>query len=285
MKAEVGYYSIIQFCPDIARHEAANVGLVLVCNSRRSPLVCTSPVIGRVRRFFQDAAPDVDRLRVVLKSIERRLLAEPGTFLGPEELRRFAATLGNYMRLTPPEAVALRTTPEELLVRLYEQLVGGRTARSAAKKHDLLAAALAAEPLSPLIERDPKVILLNFAKPFTAPYGYQNGTFNLIKPVRFNGLRPTELVKRAGQYAFEGDLISRTTDPTYGKLKLIVVGQFTAAQHGIVGEVGRVLEQNHAAFYRSTQIDALVREIRENGRPLELRMREWRGSDARPEPA
>ncbi|MGL4552690.1 MAG: DUF3037 domain-containing protein [Gemmataceae bacterium] len=272
MKAEVGYFSIVQFCPDAARKEAANVGVVLLCPSLRYLGVKTSTRIDRVRRFFRDRAPDRDRLRLVIGSVKRRLMGERGRFLNPEDLEAFAGTLANYMRLTATEAVAVRSDPDLQLAELFERLVGGKAARAGRKDFDPLAGAFRDESVAKYIEKDVTVQLPTLGKPFTAPYGFLNGSFNLIKPVRFGGLQPTDLVRRAGQYAVEGDLLSRTRHPDFGELKLIVVGQFTPSQAGFAGEVGHVLEQNHARLYRESQIGELVQEIRERGRPLPLRL-------------
>jgi hypothetical protein len=51
MSAEKGFYSIIQYCPDLWRGEAANVGVVLFQPESRQMSVKLSDTLARVKHF------------------------------------------------------------------------------------------------------------------------------------------------------------------------------------------------------------------------------------------
>ena len=51
-KPSKGYYSILQFVPDLERAEGANIGVVLFCPERRFLDVMVSHNNDRVRHFF-----------------------------------------------------------------------------------------------------------------------------------------------------------------------------------------------------------------------------------------
>jgi len=47
-----GYFSLVQYCPDVARQEAVNVGVVLLCPEQKFIGVKITPGNQRIRRFF-----------------------------------------------------------------------------------------------------------------------------------------------------------------------------------------------------------------------------------------
>jgi hypothetical protein len=100
------------------------------------------------------------------------------------------------------------------------------------------------------------------------PYGFQNGRFNLIQVAQFRGLSASAIIRKAGRFAFEGDLLYRHPDPTLGDLKLIVVGQFARGQRDAAVAVGEVLEDARTDLYTTQEIDRLLDFIRATGKPV-----------------
>ena len=58
MKPSRGYYTIVQYCPDPSRLEAANIGVLLFCHSWAFCQVVMSDNHQRVERFFGPHSPD-----------------------------------------------------------------------------------------------------------------------------------------------------------------------------------------------------------------------------------
>ena len=56
MNATKGYYSLVQYCPDVARQEAANVGVVLFCPELAFLEARLASSNHRIRRFFGEEA-------------------------------------------------------------------------------------------------------------------------------------------------------------------------------------------------------------------------------------
>jgi hypothetical protein len=267
MSHSTGYYSVIQYCPDPSRMEAANVGVVLLCPERDFLGVRTAKGNDRIRRFFGSGDHDWGQVNAVKLSIQRRLEADRERFKGLADLERFAATRANAMRLTPPRAVQVES-PEAELERLFERLVGGRVQKGPSRVRDTLEKAFAAEPIARYVKKKVTVTLPAFHKPVTVPYGFQNGRFHLIQPVRFRGLLASDLLKRAGQYAVEGDLLYDAPDEALGDLKLVVVGEFGSNQAEVAEAVGKVFDKNRTDLFRLDELDRLLETIRSNGRPL-----------------
>lgn len=263
-----GYYSLIQYCPDAAREEAANIGIVLFCPEANFLEARTASGNDRIRRFFQPAEPDWEQINLMKRSIERRLRVDRDRFRDLESLERFAATRANSMRLTKPKAIAVED-PQMELTRLFKQLVGGRVRRKKAKVQTQLDRSLAAEEFAPVVRRNLTLTLPLLHRPIKVPYGFQNGRFNLIQPTTFKGLNDLAIRRLAGQRAVEGELFHRHRDNSLGELKLIVVGQFSSGQQEVVSAVREVLQTNQTDLYTTQEIPRLVDLIRSTGKPLE----------------
>src|ERR1700722_8015887 len=120
MKPVTGYYFLIQYWPDLARQEAANVGVVLFCPAPFYLKARTAKGNDRIRRFFRPDDPDWAQINVIKYSIEQRLTLDQDQFRDLESLKRFAATRANAMRLTAPRSVAVED-PDAELDRLFDQ--------------------------------------------------------------------------------------------------------------------------------------------------------------------
>jgi hypothetical protein len=122
MRGYPAYYSLIQYCPDLSRAEAVNVGVLLFCPELGFVDARTSSRNDRVRRFFPSLNIDEARLNIMKRSIGRRLRAEPTRFEAVEDLIAFIDTRANEMVVTPPRPMQV-VEPEADLARLYEELV------------------------------------------------------------------------------------------------------------------------------------------------------------------
>lgn len=266
MNPITGYYSLIQYCPDAAREEAANVGVVLFCPEVEYLEARTALGNDRIRRFFQPAEPDWEQINLMKRSIERRLRVDRDQFRDLAALERFAATRANSMRLTKPKAIAVEE-PAAVLDRLFKQMVGGRVRHGKAKVRSILERSLATDDLAPFVRRDLTVMLPVFQREVKVPFGFQNGRFNLIQSTDFEKSQTTRILQQAGQYAVEGDLFHRHRDETLGEVKLIVVGRFPGDRKEDVAAVREVLNANHTDLYTTQELPKLVELIRSTGKP------------------
>jgi hypothetical protein len=95
MNPSKGYYSLIQYCPDLSRLEAANVGVVLFCPERHFIRARTTNSVQRIRRFFGSEDRDWGQIRQARTAIEERLAVEADRFRTLQDLEQFIATRGN----------------------------------------------------------------------------------------------------------------------------------------------------------------------------------------------
>jgi hypothetical protein len=114
-----GYYSLIQFCPDPARLEAANVGVVLFCPDLGFIKAKTARGNDRLRRFFRAESFDRRRVDAAKRAIVDRLNVEAERFKTPDDLRGFIDTRANDIVLTAPRPMRVSEEPEAELARLF----------------------------------------------------------------------------------------------------------------------------------------------------------------------
>lgn len=262
-----GYYSLIQYCPDLSRLEAVNLGVVLFCPEADYLDVKLSPSTDRVRKLFGKGTYDAAQFRVLRSSIESRLRAARGQFKAVRDLEHFAAIQGNSIQLTPPRRVLVEQPTGELH-RLFERLVGTPPKRKKADVQSLLEHEFAGLVYRPLIRRQVQVVVPMIRRAVTIPFGYQNGRFNLIKPARFVADSPSDLLQTMGGLALEGNELFQHPDIQFGPLQLIVVGQFPREGEAVVGEVQRLFRANHTRLYRVEEAARLFEEIRTSAKPI-----------------
>jgi hypothetical protein len=114
-----GYYSILQYVPDVERAEGVNVGVVLICPARNFLKARTTKDNNRVVHFFgTNAGFDGQRLTILKQALEERITAIQTL----EEFQRFVETRANHLRLIAPRPIKV-TEPEAELDRLFAALV------------------------------------------------------------------------------------------------------------------------------------------------------------------
>ena len=270
MKPTKGYYSLIQFCPDQSRLEAANVGVVLFCPELNFLEVRISGDNARVQRFFGKQAFDWSRVNSFKHGIKERLEIEGKDFRNVEDLKAFGQRRGNNIQLTTPRPFTVRE-PQKDLDELFEEVVGQRRRTQAFKgfrrrfSEQLLKAKLGSK-----LKRDIEIDVPSLRREIEVPFGYQNGRFNLIQPVSFQASDPDQIRKTASSHAIEGFALYEHPDKRLGDLELVVVGQFRTNEKEVREDVKRILQQGRAKLYATNEVDDLIHEIRVNGKELDM---------------
>ena len=93
MTIHKGFYSLIQYCPDPARLEAANVGVLLFCPERKYLSVRMSNDNRRVQQFFGCKEHDWKQIRLFKKGMEERIARESLKIRTSDQLQSFIETL------------------------------------------------------------------------------------------------------------------------------------------------------------------------------------------------
>ena len=116
--ANRGYYSIIQYIPDIGRMESVNVGVVLLVPALKYLEVEMDWGFEHAQRFFPDV--NIPWLDAAKHSLVSRILQIP-----PEkaQIKRLTAKLANELRMTPLRSIKVTERPNIHLGNLRKELV------------------------------------------------------------------------------------------------------------------------------------------------------------------
>lgn len=260
-----GYYSLIQYCPDRMRLEAANIGVLLFCPERKFLQARLASSNRRIDRFFGAEAGDLKQINAMKKILEHRLAAESQKIQDLEGLQHFAELLANEIVITEPRAWLVEE-PEVELAHLYEQLVG-RLIKTEPGPEKLLLEKLRVQLETPRIQavlkRDLVVKVPVFGNELKVPYAYQNGRLNLIEAHEFNQQREQDIIRDVLTKAAQGNLIYKHPDPDAGERQLVVVASFGRAAVKHRHQVETVLRDHHVTFVPDTELADLERQIAE----------------------
>ena len=96
-----------------------------------------------------------------------------------------------------------------------------------------------------------------------APYGYRNGVYNLIDPVRLSG-DPHHALERASRRAIEGQWLHRHSIDMGRPQRLIVVGELSGQEPAFADAVATMLAQHEVKMFDLRNVEPLVEDIRRN---------------------
>jgi hypothetical protein len=222
-----GYYSIVQFCPDPSRLEAANLGVLLYCPETRFLDVRLSPGHDRLAHFFGRTSFDPDMIDIAKDGIRSRLRVEKDSVRSLDDLNRFIATRANELRITPPRSMKV-ADPVQALDALFKDLVGGR-ANVRKGRHDPLLeldAAFRRPVFAGKMRFNERVLVPIVDREIHIPYSYQNGSLNLIKPQQLLVGRQT--MDRVTSLAYEGNILQKHKYPDGLRRQLTVISMIDA---------------------------------------------------------
>lgn len=253
-------FSLIQYCPNPSRLEAANIGVVLVCPAQRFADVRLSSGNDRIRRFFRGEKINLSAIDAAKKAIENRVRRQQGTFASVEDLDAFARSRANEVVLTPSRPVKVED-PRRTLDELFDELVGGRTRTLRANSFPELEQVFQRPSLANVVQRNAEVILPIVGRPLKAAYAYRNGRLNLIRPEHF-GNSLTGATSSAMRLALEGDLLNRHPVEGGEEARLIVVPHFAQSSNGEIREpVLALFSEYRVRTVEPAQLEEFAHEV------------------------
>ncbi len=256
-----GYYALLQFCPDDSRLEAVNVGLaVFLPDAPRVLVRWTATARTRISKCF--GPQDWGLLESQRNAIAVRL-SEGASFLTREAIDLFAATRANSVRLTPARPLKLTRPVEEEFDALFYRLVRDRPRPSRAHAVTAsLRSVLKQQGVTRVLERQVTVAVPKLNRQIKAPYGYQNGRFNLILPEQFALSSSEQVLTKAARIAVEGQYLYEAPDPQRHALQLVLVANFAPAQERQLHAVKDIMERHRVHMYTFENLAPLVDDIR-----------------------
>ena len=271
MKPTEGYYCLIQYCPDLSRLEAANIGVLLFCPDRLFLQARTARDNRRIRHFFGREGHDWSQINSFKVGIEERLEVEQENVHTVEDLQHFIQLRANQIQITAPRPMRVEN-PSQDLDQLFRDLVGGahRKQGGASKPFKrCVGDRFSNAGLDSKIARDLMIHVPISNESLKIPYGYQNGRFNLIQPVTFASKESSYAIGKACRFAVEGRSLYSEAHPKYGQLQLVVVGRFLSQSVDTNSDIRRILSEHQVHLYTEDKLPVLIDEIRRTGKVLQ----------------
>lgn len=263
------YYSVIQYCPDLGRLEAANVGVIVFCPELHYLKARVSRNNERIRHFFGSQGHDWGQINTFKSGLQDRITHAQDEITDAESFRLFVGLQANLMQLTTPLPCKVTSYPDGDLDRLFDQIVGvekKRTTNKGLKRE--LSRRFEKAGISDRIRESVAVTVPVLEKRIEIPFAFQNGRLNLLTPARFEAQSVDSIVATACRYAVEGESLYEAHDNELGKLQLAVVGKFRASDQDGRIAVERILREHHVKLYRFDRVPELVDEIRRTAKSI-----------------
>lgn len=254
-----GFFSILQFCPDLDREECANVGVALVVPQLGFLDVRLSEDNeGPKQRFGRDSYDDA-RLTLAKKALESRIRDEGKAWTERADLLKFGKKEGNNLLVSTPRVILVEDARAEL-EELFQRLVHVDPQRRRRQPKPDLKKNFEPQLLGVPLIRDLEVHVPEHGM-LEVPYAYRNGVLNLVRPEGFP-VDGSSAITKANDLAVKGHLLFRHPDES-GARKLIIVGGFDAsASEELKHQIEFVLKEHDARLVREDRLDAFIEEVK-----------------------
>lgn len=263
-----GYYSLMQYCPDLDRLELANFGVVLYCAELDYLGVKIAKDHRRIDQMFGRGHRDLARLKASKNGLAEKLRDGRSGSMSLEELNHLAAMQVNHLRMTKFMPCKVSSQPDQELASMYQQLVLDAAKPFREKKIDRLKREMDlrfSEPdLRERIRRDVTVTIPLFHRREQIPFAYQNGRLNLIAPAIFPK-KTSAFEDRAAKFAIEGKSVYDNPDSEHGDLQMLVVGQFESNDPGMIETARGILKSHQVRLFTRDELPDLAQEIKTEG--------------------
>lgn len=266
-----GYFSLVQYCPDVARQEAVNVGVVLLCPEQKFIGVKITPGNQRIRRFFGEEADNYQHLNAMKEALESRISIEKADLLTPEAFGTFVQSRGNKVLLTSPKPMRVNDALADLQALYLELVIQPQkpvSVQAAMTLRKRLNAVLGVEPLRPFLRRDLSIEVPTLKETVLVPYAYQNARLHLIRPASFSQKSHARVTTQACRIAVEGRSIFEHMHPNFGQMQLNIVAQFRPDDQEGPQRVGDIFSEYRVRLYTPDNLDDLATEIETHGMPI-----------------
>lgn len=269
MTLERGYYSLVQYCPNLARMESACIGALLFCPGAGFLDIRMSPTNRRVKRFFR-AEVDLHHVRLAKDSFVGRIRKERSRIATLADLEHFIATRANDVLLTSPRIVMVES-PKATLDELYEELV-----KESAEEQDgavpgvveVLKHRFTEPRFANRVQFDRRLPIPNKDGELRIPFSFLNGAAHHILPETYTCDRNGQ--NRASMRAYDGYVLRKHAGKRGDRLVVIPVLKAPPAEAASFEEkLISIFRDVDVTVYKQSQVDALVEWVDREARELD----------------
>lgn len=261
MERMQGRYALVQFCPMPERFEFLNIGVLLIVPEVRFAAMRFAKGQARLDRAF--GAQPKSYLSALKDGVEQRILAEIEKAPDGRSMEAFASKRANEVRVSGLLPIMVADAGASLNA-LFNELVGEESAIVREPRvRQKLRRALEMANVEGLLDRPDEIALPEFGVKLNAPYGYQNGLYNLVDAMRLSPV-PGDALREAGKRAFEGGLLWKQFAKGPEPKRLVVVGDFASQSNEFYHAVSEQFLESNVKLHRLDNIRPLINDIQSN---------------------
>jgi hypothetical protein len=254
-----GLLSLIQYCPNAAAAEGANVGLLLVCPQKGIVRLKMASRFTRARERFRHSSVDTESLKVALNGLKLEVEQhKPGSI---DDVLRLSRRMANKLTILAPRDIAT-TDIDRSFAKWFEDYVEANQDGVAIERPPRRRAVKGfRQAFRDLMTRTKKIAKAKpvevpvLQTPFLADYEYTNGSQNLVKQHVFDSNAPRVLA--TAQNVATPALLLRKEAKYAITLVIEFIGNNTAQSK----RVRDLLRDHEANVVPRTEIPRLVADI------------------------
>lgn len=237
-----------------------NIGVFLVIPELRYIGVRFAKTIAKIEKVFGNVQKSY--ISSLKDGFYNRIKYEVMDGWNISRIESFAKSRSNDIR-TSALLPASVEDPDVYLNYLFASLVGeSERATRLPKAATELGRRIASAGLAPFVEH-PEPVELPEGLTITAPYAYQNGSYNLIDAIRL-GSSQDKALKEAAKKAIEGELLYKHTKDTVSPKRLNVVADTSGQSDNFKRYLKDMLKEHHAQLFDMSSVEVLLDDIRQN---------------------
>jgi len=256
---EIGYYSLIQYCPDETRGEVANIGILLFAPKTRFVDVRVTPTSQRVAHIFGGGIRKYDILQRYKEGLSEWVKVERRRFADIESAKRFLAANANTIVFTPLRATVCPNGAAKRLESLFDELLSdGVNLPEKLPKIPRFSVQRVFKTLRTKYGKDidhklailPQFEVVGLETGIQPAFGFQNEHFNVVFPQAFNSERCAEQI---GCGLLISNEMKMSSDRLWRGSIPVILGRVASSSFDLLLHISETFKRHKIPFYGSEQ--------------------------------
>ena len=273
MNKEIGYYSLLQYCPDEAVGEVANIGVLLFCPQTGFVDARVTPTNHRVAHIFGGGIHKYDTLQRYKVGLSGWVKAESRRFMSLETAMEFFAAGSNSIIFTTIRSIVCPKGAEKMLETLYDKFFPDEknTPPEKPQRGPAFSKKRIFRTLQEKFGKDignklailPELELVGPERKAQPVFAFQNNHFSAVFAKSFNSDRCDEQIGFGLLIASE----MKIAKEQYWRNSIpVILGRISTAQHDLSREIAESFKRHSIPFYDDEQ--KLIDYIGNKAKPL-----------------
>jgi len=284
---EIGFYSLIQYCPDETVAEVANIGVLLFVPESGYVDARVTPTNQRIAQIFGGGTRKYDTLQRYKEGLSEWVKVEHRKFTTVEYAKKFLSSNANCIAFTPIRGIVCPSGGEKMLESLYTEFFPNegimqsektpRTPSFGKKKFFKTLQERYGKDIGSRLAILPELEIAGLDHRIQPAFAFQNDHFNIVFPQPFDAKRYSEQIGY-------GVLISsemRMSRERYWKKSIpIILGRIPPAHHTLSYKIAETFKRHKISFYDNES--ALIDYVGKEAKPLPSFAREFAATAMEP---